>query len=142
MSLALLSMQIRDVWFALEAGSVVEILGEQRWAPLPDAPPHMPGVLPWRGRAIAMLDLGALTGALAPLRPGERRPRTLVLKEGGCTLALPVDAVRAIAEVPPEALRPAHLTTERYSRGEVELQGAVMPLLDLAAIVAAVAQDG
>jgi chemotaxis signal transduction protein len=133
-------MRIRDVWFALDAASVVEILGQQRWAPLPGAPPQMPGVVPWRGRAIATLDLGVLTGALPPLRASELHGRMVILKEGPCTLALAADAVREITEVPRDRLRPPHVTTERFSRGEVELHGTVMPVLDLAAIVQSVAR--
>ena len=110
-------MRIRDVWFALDAASVVEVLGELRWAPLPGAPPQTPGVVPWRGRAIATLDLGALTGALAPLRAGELHGRMVVLKEGPCSLALAADAVREITEVGDDRIRPPHVTTERFSRG-------------------------
>lgn len=131
-------MRVRDVWFALDASSVVEILGQQRWAPLPGASPQVPGVMPWRGRAIATLDLGALTGALPPLRPGDVHGRTVVLKAGACTLALGADVVREICEVPPERVRPPHVAPERFSRGEVELHGTIMPILDLGAIVQSV----
>ena len=133
-------MRISDVWFALEAASVVEILGQQRWAPLPGAPPQMPGVVPWRGRAIATLDLGVLTGALPPMRPGEVHGRMVVLKEGPCTLALAADAVREITEVARARVRPPHVTADRFSRGEVDLHGTVMPILDMAAIVQSVAR--
>src|SRR5579872_733599 len=128
MTRALLSVQIKDVWFALDATTVLEILGEQRWAPVPDAPAHVPGVLSWRGRAVATLDLGALTGTSEPLSQDQPRRRTVVVRSIGCTFALPVDAVREVQEIPADRLTPPHVTQQRYSCGEVELSGTIMPV--------------
>lgn len=131
MSIGVVPAKLQDTWIVVRASAVEEILGEQRWVPIVGAPGEMPGVIVWRGRAVAVLDLGPLSGGAA-LTVGQSRRRTVVVGVEGATLALPVDAVREVQELPNEALRPAHLTQLRHSTLEVELDGTPMPLLDLA----------
>lgn len=130
MSLSIVPAKLHDVWFAVPASAVLEILGEQRWVPIVGAPAEMPGVIAWRGRAVAVLDLGPLGGG-ASLVVGETRRRTVVVGVGDATLALPVEGVREVQELPDTAMRPAHLTRLRHATMEVELDGVPMPLLDL-----------
>jgi len=101
---------------------------------LPFAAPRTPGVLSWRGRAVAVLDLGELLPGGEPLRAGTTRARTLVVEAATCTLAIPVDVVREVHEVGPHQLRPAG-DGARHCTEEVSLLEGVMPVLDLASIV-------
>ncbi|HEY3352291.1 MAG TPA: chemotaxis protein CheW [Polyangia bacterium] len=134
-----LPVRLGDLWLALGAAEVQEVLGARPWLPIPGASGGVPGVLSWRGRAIAVVDLGVVTGAAAPLRPDETRPRIVVLRLGTTTLALPVEGVREVIEVPAEAVRPSHVTRPRCSTTEVELAGTVAAIVDAAALLAAVA---
>ena len=134
MTTSVVPEQLHGVWFVVPANTVQEILGEQRWVPIAGAPAEMPGVISWRGRAVAVLDLGSLSGG-APLAAGESRRRTIVVTVDEATLALPVEGVREVQEVPDEAVRPAQLTRLRHATTEVELDGVPMPLIDLADLV-------
>jgi chemotaxis signal transduction protein len=131
MTLSIVPAKLHDAWFVVRASAVQEILGEQRWVPIVGAPAEMPGVIAWRGRAVALVDLGPLGGGAA-LAAGEARRRTVIVSVEETTLALPVEGVREVQEVPDEAVRPAQLTRLRYSTLEVELDGVPMPLIDLA----------
>ena len=130
MSVGVVPAKLHDVWFVVPASAVQEILGEQRWVPIAGAPAEMPGVIAWRGRAVALVDLAALGGGAA-LPPGTSRRRTVLVNVEDTTLALPVEGVREVQEVPDEAVRPAQLTRFRHSKLEVDLDGVPMPLIDL-----------
>jgi chemotaxis signal transduction protein len=130
MTLSVIPAKLHDVWFVVPASAVQEILGEQHWVPIAGAPAGMPGVIAWRGRAVALLDLGPLSGNAA-LAAGQSRRRVVIVHVDDATLALPVEGVREVQEVPDEAVRPAHLTRFRHATMEVELDGVPMPLIDL-----------
>lgn len=138
MALSVVPLKLADVWFVVPATSVQEILGEQGWVPIAGAPSEMPGVIAWRGRAVALLDLGPLTGTPA-LAPGERRRRTVIVQAEDCTVALSVEGVREVQEVPDDAVRTAELTHLRHATSEVQLDGKPMPLLDLVELMGVVA---
>jgi chemotaxis signal transduction protein len=128
----LVPFQIQQIWAAVLADHVREILGETPWIRLPSQRPQIPGVVAWQGRAIALFDLGATSGALRPLKPDERRRRTLVVRVNDATLAVPVDAVMEAEEVNQSTVRPCQVTRLENCSTEVELRGTPMPLLNLA----------
>ena len=139
MAVHLMPVQLGEAWLAVPAEKVQEILGERPWVALPSASPELPGVLAWRGRALAVLDLGRASGVGEPLAEGTARRRTMVVEEGACTLAVPIDGVREVHSVAEAQLRPPVATRMRFSAGEVEIDGTPMPVLDVAALVGAVA---
>jgi chemotaxis signal transduction protein len=138
MAVSLVPLQLREVWMALPAEVVQEILGERPWVAIAGAPAELPGVLSWRGRAIAVLDLGTLVKDGSPIATGQLRRRTLVVEHGGCTLAVPIDAVREVQEVSADRVRTAQVTQQRFADKEVEIDGIPMPVLDLAAVLQAI----
>jgi chemotaxis signal transduction protein len=139
MGLSVVPLQLRDIWLAVPAQAVQEILGERPWVTIAGAPPELPGVLAWRGRAIAVLDLGRLVDRGGALVAGESRRRTVVVQLDGCALAIPVDGVREVQVIAPEQVHPSHTTRQRFSDTEIQLDGVPMPLLDLDAMVNALA---
>jgi len=138
---ALLPLRLGDTWFGVDALAAREVLGACTWMPVPGAPDFLPGVVAWRGRAIAVLDLSGLFGA-SPLAPGEARERTVVMEADGCTMAVYADAVREVAEVPEDQVRPLHAASGRFCVAEVDVPGATLAILDLASVVAAVVPKG
>ena len=132
---ALLPIQIQGRWLALDALAVQEVLGERPWVPIPGSSSHIPGVMAWRGRAIAILDLGAATEMAGPLATGEKRARAVVTQVGSSTVALLVDAAREVCEVRGDQMRPPHATRQPFTASEVEIDGVPMPVVDLPAIV-------
>jgi chemotaxis signal transduction protein len=116
---------------AFPAAHVREVLGQRPWVPVPSTMPHMPGVVAWQGRAIALFDLGTLGGGMRPLQPDQRRHRTLVVQVEGATLAVPVDAVLEVEEVASDRIRPSQVTALKHCAKEVDLRGTPMPLVNL-----------
>jgi chemotaxis signal transduction protein len=135
MSIALIPVRVETEWLLLEAALVQEILGAQSWLPMPHARRELPGVVAWRGRAVPLLDLAAVLGVGA-LAAQETRPRTLIAETVGGLLALPVDEVREVQSLSPGQVREAHAVERPFAPTEADLQGTVMPVLDLASLVA------
>lgn len=136
MTIDVMPVQLSKVWVAIGAMHVQEVRGPLPWVALPGAPAHLPGVVPWRGRAIAVLDLGGLLGVAPPVQAGEPRPRTLIAQVDATAFAIPADTVRevhAVAEV-----QEGHATQVRLAHGQVVIGGQVMPVVDLAHAIAAI----
>ncbi|MFW6086808.1 MAG: chemotaxis protein CheW, partial [Myxococcota bacterium] len=131
-SVDLVPVRLGEVWLALEADRVLEVLGQQAWAPVPGTSPLVRGVLPWRARAVAVLDLGAAIPDVPPLEEGAPRSRLTVVRTSQGTAAVPVDAVREVCAVPHDAVRPAEATAG--AAREVTVDGRWMPLVDLDAL--------
>ncbi|MHB8877284.1 MAG: chemotaxis protein CheW [Myxococcaceae bacterium] len=136
MSQALLPLRLDGNWVAIDALLAREVLGRRPFVPIPGASAGLPGVIAWKGRAIAVVDLLAMDGG--PAKPsGEPRERTVVVQVGETTFALPVDAVREVQVASEEQLHLPRATRVRFAEREVELDGTALPVLDLAAVVAA-----
>lgn len=132
--------KVGPVWIVVDARAVQEITGPERWVPIPHTSELVPGVLAWRGRAVAVVDLSVLAQVGEPLKLGVTRPRTLLVQAGGCTLAMPVDGVREVQEVEPARVHRPHATSLPHCAFEVDVMGTLAPLLDLDSVVSAIAQ--
>jgi len=128
--------KIGDIWMLLDALPVQEVLGARPWVPVPHSSSQIPGVLAWRGRAIAVFDLCTLLEGGSPLQPGVLRPRTVIVESRACALAMPVDMVHEVGEVDHAQIRPSHGTKMRHSSGEVEIFGSLAPILDVDQLIA------
>jgi len=129
----LVPAKIGSVWFALDAEPVAAVAGTCKCVPIPHPSPRVAGVFAWRGRAIAVLDLASIAGDDSS--PLDARPRTLVLESSGCTVAVPVDAVREVQQIEDDAVTGQRVTRMQFSAGEVDLLGTPMPLLDVQGLV-------
>jgi len=137
---SVVALRIDAVWLGVDASLVLEILGECPWVPLAGVAAAVPGVLAWRGRAIAVVDLASATGLSSAGSPARRR-RALVVKFGPDTLALPVDEVREVQEIDEASVRSNHATRLRYSNGEIDVHGLTLPLLDSQALMASLIRE-
>jgi chemotaxis signal transduction protein len=128
--------KIGDIWMLLDALPVQEVLGARPWVPVPHSSSQIPGVLAWRGRAIAVFDLCTLLEDGSQLQPGVLRPRTVVVESRSCALAMPVDIVHEVAELDHAQIRPSHGTRMRHGSGEAEIFGSLAPILDVDKLIA------
>lgn len=126
---SLLPLQVAGAWIAVDARRVVEILGPSAITVIPGTPRIVPGVVAFRGRAIAVIDVASLVGSAEGAR-GEPRARTVVVEMGASTIALPADAVREVIEVAGDELAPP-LASEPWSDARVMVLGALAPVLDV-----------
>ncbi len=120
-----LAVALGSRWVAVRAAHVREVLGRAAVVPIPGGREGLVGVMAWRGRAVAVLDLGPAVGEVGL---ADARGRTLVLEVGSDTIAVPVDRVREARA--PDASKPAHATRTSFSSVELEVGGEVMPLFE------------
>lgn len=125
-----------DLWLALDADQVEQILGQQTWMRLPGGSRVFPGVMAWRGRAAAVLNLAAiLPEDDSDLPRVDRPPRTIVVRSHECSIAIPVDEIREAQLIEPGQLKPQAITHQRYAQGEIDLGGQILAVLDLDALI-------
>jgi len=134
MSGSWIPVRIETEWLLLEAALIQEILGTEPWLAIPHTRSELPGVLAWRGRAVPLLDLAAVFG-LSPLPPQSYRPRALVAQTERGFVAIPVDEAREVHALEPHRIRSAHAVEKPFSPSEAVLDGIVMAVLDLSALV-------
>lgn len=128
-AIALLPFELAGRVLAVDALSVVEILGERPWLAIPRAPATMPGALAWRGRALVLLELGPLLGQ-APREGTSTRSRNLVIRLDDDFVILGVDRVLEARRSP--LLGHDHAIELALPRiGDVDLDGTPVPVLDL-----------
>ena len=139
MAKAVMAFRISGTWLAVDALRVWEVLGPESWIPIPGASASAPGVLGWRGKAVAVVDLGAVVLGVGALQPGETAPRTLIAEASDCSLAIPAQEVREVQEVGDHRLEPVRAARLACVAGEVELEEKPLPVVDLDAVVDALA---
>lgn len=132
---AYLPVRLERHWVLVDATAVVEVMGSLEWLPVPQAEARMPGVCAWRGRALAVVDLRRLLGIPSPVSTVS--PRTLILDTPSGHLAAPISEARAVIWLEEERLRSVHATSLPYMRAELDDGEAVMPVLDLPALLSA-----
>jgi chemotaxis signal transduction protein len=132
-----LPVQIGDIWIAIDPRCVQEVLGSRTWMRIPGASPFLPGVLGWRSRAIAVLELREVLGLSS--RSQSQPPRTVVARIADCTFAFFVEVAREARTVDAGALSAPHAVTGKFVTHQLTLDGRMMPLIDLTAVIETVA---
>lgn len=126
----LLPIEIGGRLLAVDALAVLEILGMRSWIAIPRAPAAIPGAVAWRGRALALLDLGSALG-LGPLVGPDTRNRNLVIRVSDDVVVLGADRVLE-AQRPSEPLGFSHAVELDLPRhGEFVLDGTLVSVVDL-----------
>lgn len=131
----LVLFRIQTVWFAVDAAWVEQILGQKPWTPIPTLPPQWPGVMAFRGKAVAVLDLVPAFNNAVPARDDERRNRTVIARVSDCTVAIPVHEVREVQSVEDTQVVSAHASSHRLAHEEIIINGVVAALLDLPSLI-------
>lgn len=109
--------------FALPAGEVVEVLRMAAPSPVPGAPAAVRGLLDVRGEVMPVIDAGVALGA--PRRALRLEDHLVVLDAGGRLLALAVERVTGLRELPEGARADAAgAEAVRLEDGVVVVQGA------------------
>lgn len=110
----LLSIKVSDLEFALDLGSVKEVIRPPSVVRVPNLPPFVAGVINFRNVAIPVIDLGARfqsKSAISQKKPeaaGERSASRLVIcAVGSKVIAFAVDGASEIVRVDREKVLPA-----------------------------------
>jgi purine-binding chemotaxis protein CheW len=146
MSAHLIPILLESSWYLVETERVHEVLGAEPWLPIPRARAELPGVVVWRGRAVPLVDVARVLGVASS--PSPQRARTLIVTHEQGVAALPVDGAREVKTVPEARLLPMHDEVVPYATHELDEEGVVTPVIDLARLlndlhrVAGVGDDG
>ena len=135
-NLEVVTFKIDGRLFAVPVGSVREIRGWQPATPLPNASPHVVGVLNLRGTIIAVYDLRKVIG-LGSTEP-TRATVTIVVDTGERQIGLLADAVSDILNIAPDGQRapPATEAGRALVKKLLVREDSVISLIDVAAVVA------
>lgn len=112
--------------FALPAASVVQVLRMAAPTAVPGAPAFLRGVLNVRGTLVPVIDVRARLGA--PQRPARPGDHLLVASDGERPVALEVERVLGVRELPEGALEPhpAWVAPSPLVEGAVKLEDGVV----------------
>jgi purine-binding chemotaxis protein CheW len=121
--------------FAFNLQEVSEVMEPQASFPIPHAPGHVLGLINFHGTLTALVDLGLYLGRGDRRTPG----KVLVLDTRSASLALTVDAVRAI--VTREAITGDSPGDDPLTAALLETAYGTMRLLRIEALLSGLEQD-
>jgi purine-binding chemotaxis protein CheW len=94
----LVAFRIDTEEFAVDIGSVQEINRVTEVRRIPNAPPHVQGVINLRGKITPVVDLRGILGFAA--READAQSRIIVVEVGGAVVGFLVDAVSEVVRLP------------------------------------------
>jgi chemotaxis signal transduction protein len=115
--------------------SVEEVVDLGVPAPVPARLAAFRGVVPWRGRHVSVLHLGALLAGGEP--PAARGDTALVIDLGGTPVALEVDGVEEVVEGGGASVGESPVAG---ASGVWQVDGALVTMLDLGALAERLAE--
>jgi chemotaxis signal transduction protein len=122
-------------WILVRAALVSEFLPATPWLSVPGSSSLVPGVMTWRGRAIAVVDLPRALNFVG-IGALDERSRIMVVEHAVGAIAIPVDGAREVRTLNDSQIRPQHVSSVPYSTFEVDDAEAVLPLVELEALLA------
>jgi purine-binding chemotaxis protein CheW len=96
--------ELAGATYALRSDEVQQLEMVTTPTPVPNAPPHVDGVVAVRGQVIPAVSLRVRFGF--PRVPYDVRTRLIVVRGRGRTVGLIVDGAREFASIPPDAIEP------------------------------------
>jgi chemotaxis signal transduction protein len=112
---AMLTVEVGDGVFALDIGTVHEILDLRAVSPLPGAQPWILGTFDLRGASVLAVDGGAAFDLCRRPTAGEERLIVVAGGEGRALCGVVVDAVRAVESLDMSAFETLEGTGEMFS---------------------------
>ena len=136
--LQLVSFKIGDEEFGIDILKVQEIIRMTEVTRVPNAPPHVEGVINLRGKVIPVIDLRSRLG-MAP-KEHDRKTRTVVVEVGGRVVGFVVDAMSEVLRIPRSVTEPPPTVVagidSDYITAIGKLDDRLLTLLDIEKILA------
>lgn len=127
-----LTFQLGEEDYGIEIQHVIEIVGMQHIATVPDLPPFVKGVINLRGQVIPVMDVRMRFGMV--FREYDERSCIVVVRIGESSVGLVVDTVREVLDIPEESIseppRMAKGDSARYIKGIGKTGDDVKILID------------
>jgi len=128
---SLLLCHVGELNLALPIGAVLRILRMAALSPVPASAPGVSGMLNIGGEVLPVVDPRPALGiAPVPARPDQY----LILVADHGRYALWVDDVDRIVDAPTRPAAPVRKASDAVSDRVAQIQGSVIPILDLAAL--------
>ncbi|HTY35522.1 MAG TPA: chemotaxis protein CheW [Bacteroidota bacterium] len=102
--LQLVSFKVGEEEFGIEILKVQEIIRMAELTRVPNAPPHVEGIINLRGKVIPVLSLRSRLGM--PPKENDRRTRTVVVEVSGRVVGFVVDAMSEVLRIPKGVTEP------------------------------------
>jgi purine-binding chemotaxis protein CheW len=135
--LQLVSFDMDDEEFGVDILNVQEINRMIEVTSVPNAPPHVEGVINLRGKVIPVIDLRTRLGM--PPKEHDNNTRIIVMELSGKTVGFVVDAVREVLRIPRSATEPPpELATGEYPdyiTAVGKVNDRLLTLLDLSKVL-------
>ena len=136
MSALFLVLDMAGERVALPASRVESVVELEGLTPVPGTPPHIAGLAALRSRVLTVVDPHRVLGVEPPAREGACE--AVVIEWDAHPYALLVDAVHDVVDAPGDVL-PLKASLgrgwSRLSSGMVEVEGRVMLLVDVGAVL-------
>lgn len=127
------TMKIADQWFGIPVLGVQEVLGEQRIARVPLAPPEVAGNLNLRGRIATAIDIRKRLGL--PPREDDEPEMSVVVDHHGELYSLLIDSVGEVLNLPMSSFERNPPTLAQHIRevsyGIYRLEEKLLVVLDV-----------
>lgn len=124
----LVTFRLADEEYAVSIMEVQEIIRVPAISVVPDAPPGVVGVASLRNRILPVMDLRSKFGLPPRSQEGDARhedERCLVVRIGGTSVALRVDAVHQVLQAPRSAIEPTPRIVGGSASGSEQIRGIV-----------------
>ena len=130
--------------YAIPSHAVQRMEMVEHVTPVPNAPPHVDGVVFSRGRGVPAVTLRRRFGF--DRATYDSKTRLIVVAHGDRAVGLIVDSAREFVTIPAEAIQPPPEglagTTGNYLGGVATLNGKVILILDVAGILGREGETG
>lgn len=131
-----LPIELAGAPLLVDARAVREVLGHREVVRVPHATLELPGVFPWKGLAIPLIDVGRAMGLPREGAKDQGGRRTVIVGVDEELAGLSADDVREVVTLEEGAVRPVHAAPRPFAQGEVDWGGRVATVLDLRALFA------
>jgi chemotaxis signal transduction protein len=136
--IAILSLRVSGQSLAIAQTEVIEVLPVPRLATVPEAPEMVTGAFRLGAETVLVIRLATLLGLTAQPEGDALYHHLLLLpaRDGAARLALLVDRVTNLHRIEPTLLPAGHSFNDCVT-GDVQIDGAVVPLLAVARLLTA-----
>jgi purine-binding chemotaxis protein CheW len=140
---AFLTFRVGTTWLAVATPFVDSVIDMLPMTPVPRVPPHIRGLVAYRGQAVPALDVSSFLAlpAASAVGPAEERDRLVVLSIGSTLVAVMCQSVQGIGEYDADALTEPKLVQgarlREFTRLEIQQGERVTAVLDAEALLEA-----
>ena len=133
-----LLLRLAGELYGIPSASVREVVRYRAYTPVPGSPPSLPGILSQRGTILPVVELRSLLGlAMVPIT---RSARLVIVAHQEIDMALLVEAVLDLADLPADTLQPLPAALDparaRFLRGIAQYDQQPVALIDLDELIA------